>query len=99
MLAVSKGILIALSTPWGKRGWFHEEWTGITKGRWKRFSATAFECPRISPEFLEEERAALGERWFRQEYLCSFEDTMDAVFSSDDVAAAMNTKVKPLWSA
>jgi hypothetical protein len=26
MLAVSGGTLVALSTPWGKRGWFYEAW-------------------------------------------------------------------------
>src|SRR5262249_46209279 len=28
MLAVSQGRLVALSTPYGKRGWFYEEWRG-----------------------------------------------------------------------
>src|SRR5207249_6673015 len=28
MLAVSAGTVIALSTPFGQRGWFHREWTG-----------------------------------------------------------------------
>src|SRR6516165_5072360 len=28
MLAVSRGRLVALSTPFGQRGWFHAEWTG-----------------------------------------------------------------------
>jgi hypothetical protein len=27
MLAVSGGRLLALSTPWGKRGWWHQTWT------------------------------------------------------------------------
>src|SRR5262249_34618642 len=70
MLAVSQGRLVALSTPFGKRGWFHEEWMG--KGAWQRVRITAEECPRITREFLAEERQALGERWYRQEYLCSF---------------------------
>ena len=29
--------------------------------------------PRIAAEFLEQERRALGESWFKQEYQCSFE--------------------------
>ena len=29
--------------------------------------------PRITPDFLAEERRSLGESWFRQEYCCSFE--------------------------
>jgi hypothetical protein len=28
MLAVSQGNILALSTPWGKRGWFYEAWQG-----------------------------------------------------------------------
>jgi hypothetical protein len=86
MLAVSGGQLLALSTPFGKRGWFHDEWHG--PGAWERVRATAGQCPRISPAFLAEERRALGPRWFRQEYECSFEDTVDAVFSREHVLRA-----------
>src|ERR1700688_2334143 len=28
MLAVSNGRMICLTTPWGKRGFFHDVWTG-----------------------------------------------------------------------
>jgi hypothetical protein len=95
MIAVSRGRIIALSTPFGKRGWFHEAWEG---GReWERFRATAEECPRIDAAFLAEERQAMGERWFRQEYLCSFEDTIDAVFSTEDIQAALRSDVLPLF--
>lgn len=34
MLAVSQGRLLALSTPFGPRGWFYEEWIGA--GPWQR---------------------------------------------------------------
>lgn len=95
MLAVSKGRLIALSTPFGKRGWFHDAWH--SNEAWQRLCITADECPRIAPEFLAEERRALGERWFRQEYLCSFEDVIDAVFSYADIQAALRDDVKPLF--
>jgi hypothetical protein len=94
MLAVSRGRLAALSTPFGKRGWFYEAWAGAEA--WDRVRIRADECPRITPEFLAEERRALGDRWYRQEYECSFEDTIDAVFSSEDIAAALNCDVQPL---
>jgi hypothetical protein len=96
MLAVSGGRLLALSTPFGKRGFFHEEWTGGA-GAWERVKVTAHDCPRISPEFLEEERRALGPYWFDQEYLCEFRDTVDQVFSYDVVMAAMSEEIAPLW--
>ena len=71
MLAVSKGRLICLSTPYGKRGFFHDCWT---KGDdWQRIEVPAEKVMRISKEFLEQERRALGESWFNQEYRCSFE--------------------------
>ena len=95
MLAVSRGRMIALSTPFGKRGWFHDEWHGT--GDWQRVKITADQCPRISVEFLAEERRALGERWYRQEYLCSFESVVDAVFAYEDIMAALSDDVKPLF--
>jgi hypothetical protein len=95
MLAVSQGRLVALSTPFGKRGWFHDEWYG--EGFWERVKITAPECPRIPAEFLAEERRALGERWYRQEFLCSFEDTIDAVFAYEDIQAALDNDLEPLF--
>jgi hypothetical protein len=95
MLAVSQGRLVALSTPFGKRGWFHDEWHG--EGDWQRVKITAEQCPRISPQFLAEERRALGERWYRQEYGCEFSECLDAVFSWADIQAAMSDDVKPLF--
>jgi phage FluMu gp28-like protein len=95
MLAVSGGALMMLTTPYGKRGVFFEEWTG---GReWDRYEVPAAECPRISGEFLEEERAALPTYIYRQEYECSFEDTEDQIFTHDMVQAAVTPDVKPLF--
>src|ERR687897_3120283 len=61
MLAVSGGSLIMLSTPFGKRGVFYDEWVagGVRDERWERFEVPASQCPRIPAEFLDEERAAL----------------------------------------
>jgi hypothetical protein len=95
MLAVSGGHLMMLTTPYGRRGAFYEEWTG--GGAWERYEVPASECPRISEEFLEEERHALPRRVFRQEYECSFEETDDQVFSHADVQAAISSEVTPLF--
>jgi Terminase large subunit, T4likevirus-type, N-terminal len=70
MLAVSQGRLIALSTPFGQRGWFYREWIGT--GPWKRIRITWRDCPRISAAFIQEEERALGEAWVRQEYEALF---------------------------
>jgi hypothetical protein len=71
MLAVSQGRLVCLSTPFGRRGFFYEEWHGT--GPWQRVRITWRDCPRITADFLAEETRAMGESWVRQEYECSFE--------------------------
>jgi hypothetical protein len=70
MLAVSRGRLVALSTPFGQRGWFFDAWQG--GGPWKKVQITWRDCPRIAPDFIAEERQALGDSWVRQEYECEF---------------------------
>jgi hypothetical protein len=97
MLAVSGGRLLMLTTPYGKRGVFYEEWTN-GEG-WQRYEVPASECPRISEEFLEEEREALPSWVYRQEYECSFEETEDVVFTYEMVARAASSEVAPLFGS
>jgi hypothetical protein len=96
MLAVSGGRLIALSTPYGKRGWWHAAWTDGGDA-WQRITATAADCPRIPASFLEEERRALPREWFAQEYECAFVDVIDAAFTADELAAVVTPAVTPLF--
>jgi hypothetical protein len=89
MLAVSDGALWLMSTPLGKRGFFYDAWMR-TGADWQRFRVPATECSRISPRFLEEERATMGDRRFRQEYLCEFVETEGGAFDRDLVEGAMS---------
>jgi hypothetical protein len=94
MLAVSGGALMMLSTPFGRRGVFYDEWT---RGQgWKRYEIPATKCPRISAAFLEEERRAIGHWWFAQEYMCSFEDTPDQLFSHETIEGMISDEIEPL---
>ena len=98
MLAVSGGDILLLSTPFGKRGFFHHEW--IEGGKdWLRKKVTAYQCPRIDKAWLDNERRRIGDWWFSQEYLCEFVETTDQVFSYDDVQRALDENVKPLFGA
>jgi hypothetical protein len=90
------GTLVALSTPFGKRGFFYEAWTG--DAIWHRVRVPATECPRISKEFLAEELRELGQQRFSEEYGLEFLDPDEAVFSSDIIDKAFTKEVKPLWS-
>jgi phage terminase large subunit-like protein len=96
MLAVSQGRMICLSTPHGRRGWFHAAWTSAED--WERVEIKASQCPRISPEFLAEEKASMGEYWYRQEYLTSFEENLASVFRETDLQAMLTDAPPPLWS-
>ncbi len=58
MLAVSRGRLVALSTPFGQRGWFFDAWHG--SGPWQRICVPWRQCPRITAEFIAEEERAMG---------------------------------------
>jgi Terminase large subunit, T4likevirus-type, N-terminal len=95
MLAVGRGSLWLLSTPHGKRGFFYEAWEHGGR-QWLRIRVPATECRRISREFLEEERVALGDMWFRQEYLCEFLENEENLFRRDVIEAAITWEVEPL---
>jgi hypothetical protein len=94
-VAISGGAVIAASTPAGRRGFFHALWEGDEP--WQRESIRGDEVPRLSAEFLAEQRRLFGERFYRQEFLCSFEDTEDQLFRSDDIAAMFDPTVRPLF--
>lgn len=97
MLAVSGGRLIALSTPFGARGWF---WRAATSERgWRVFKVTADQVPRISREFLAREREALGDWVFRQEYDVEFVEAAGSFFDAGDIAALEDASVSPLFGA
>lgn len=89
------GSLWLMSTPHGKRGFFWEAWSSAED--WVRVCVPATENPRLSKTFLEDERRTLGERWFRQEYLCEFVETSDGVFGEEDIQAALRDDIPTLW--
>jgi hypothetical protein len=53
ILATTNGRFFALSTPSGKRDWWHEAWT--QGDGWERISVKGSECPRITDSPLTPE--------------------------------------------
>ena len=94
MLATTDGDLIALTSAFGKRGWFYEQWT---KGgdAYTRTKKTAYDIPRISAAFLEKERGRLGPLMFSQEYECVFVDPGASAFSSELIEACLSREFEP----
>ena len=96
MLAVGSGDLWVLSTPDGRKGFFYEEFE-FGGERWERFQVTAIECaPRITAEFLEDELAAMGAAWVKQEYFCEFIDSGGNMFDRVMVEEAVDPELMPL---
>ena len=98
--AVEKSSIIALSTPFGRRGWWSDAWHGEEPdapggpaGLWERWKVPATECPRITKEWLDEERMELGDWWFLQEYFCEFLDAETQAFSTNEVDLAFAEEV------
>ena len=50
----------------------------------------ASQCPRISADFLAEERASMTAAVYASEYDCEFTDAIDSVFFSADIRAALD---------
>lgn len=92
MLAVSGGRLVLLSSPFGARGFFYEAFKA--RNDWDYYEIPATKCPRITPEFLEEEKASMGEWWFLQEYMCQFLDAQTSAFRTEDIECIVSREVE-----
>jgi hypothetical protein len=97
MLAVSRGRLVLLSTPNGRRGHFCEIWH--SGEGWRRIAIAGRDCPRITVEFLDAERKALGPMVFEQEYCGQFVDAASSAFSSELVELALVDDFEPFAPA
>jgi len=86
-LAVANGDLWLMSTPFGKRGFFWDEWEH-GGDEWERISVPATEGPRIAAQVLAEE-SAKDDETYRREYMCEFGDMEGAVFSRESIDAAL----------
>jgi hypothetical protein len=109
MVTITRGRKVAMTTPFGKRGWFHDAWTDHAQ-RWERYIATGLDCPRLTADDLEAEWRAMGDWMFRQEYLLRrlgpgrfepepdpFVDTVNQIFPTHLLEAAISDDVEPLF--
>jgi hypothetical protein len=94
MLAVSRGRLVELSTPRGKRGHFYRMWTDGGEN-WERILLLGRDNPRISPDVLARDRRDMLAWEYRQEYEGSFEDNEDQLISGDVIESAFRSSEAP----
>lgn len=94
-MVASDGSLTALSTPWGKRGWFFRLHDDDLNG-WERHKVTVYESDQYTEARIAEVRGALGSFEFASDYLCQFGDTQNQLFSTESVRAAFSPGIKAL---
>jgi hypothetical protein len=96
MLAATKGKVLMMSTPNGRRGYFAEVFLSDDP-RWKKVRVTVEDCPGISSEVVEEFERRFGRDATRQEFYGEFLAPDRGAFSSDDIDRALAAKVEP-WT-
>ena len=87
-LIATQGEQVLLSTPRGKRGFFHEIWE--SDDDWQRMIIRSDEVSRIRSEDLEVFRSTMPEQFFRQEFYCEWLDIEGGLFSHEDIEAALD---------
>ena len=93
----SDGQILALSTPWGQRGWFYELAEEAPRNGWEKHRVTVYDSGQWSPERIAEVRASVGKFVFASDYEALFQDTDDQLFSTEDVRRAFTSDVQPLF--
>ena len=81
-----------MSTPGARKGFFYDVWNSPDP-TWTRIHLSALDNPRISAEFLAEEKRQMHPDDFAREYLAEFGDTRRALFRQADIRAAVQTAV------
>lgn len=79
-LAATGGALHMISSPNGRQGYFFEAFEGQSQDVYATQQIQWTRCPRIDPKFIEEERIALGDIYFKQEYDAQFVSPLGAFF-------------------
>jgi Terminase large subunit, T4likevirus-type, N-terminal len=86
-LIATQGEQVLLSTPRGRRGFFHEIWE--SDDDWQRVMVRSDEVGRIREEDLAVFKTAMPEQFFQQEFFCEWLDTEGSLFSYEDIQAAL----------
>lgn len=93
----SDGQIMALSTPWGQRGWFYVLCEEAPGNGWEKHHISVYESAQWSPQRIAEVRASVGSFVFDSDYLAVFGDTTDQLFGTEDVKRAFTDDIRPLF--
>jgi hypothetical protein len=98
MLAATQGDIVVMSSAHEPAGFFWELMTReLSRGTWVRRTVKAADVPRFTPDFLREERRALGQEAYAREYECEFGDVGSGMFQRPLIEKALSDDVMPLF--
>lgn len=89
MLAITRGKIILLSTPFGREGYFYR---AFGDDSFKKFHVSSEDCPRRDDNFLKMEKERMTKLEYAQEYLGEFIDELTQFFPSDLIKKCMLLK-------
>jgi Phage Terminase len=95
-LAATNGAMHMLSSPNGRQGYFFEAVEGESSSVYKSLKVPYTLCPRITEETAARERVALGDIFFRQEYMAEFVTPMGAFFGHSAILNMEEEEDPPL---
>lgn len=79
-VSMAGGRIVALSTPYGKRGWFWEQWDKVVnqhqRSRWQPAFVPWWKTNRVTRSIVEDYRILTGDLGVSQEYECTFHDVI-----------------------
>jgi len=89
MLAITKGKIILLSTPFGRGGYFYR---CFNDPNFKSFHVSSEDCPRKDENFLKQEKERMTKLQYAQEYLGEFCDELRQLFPDDLIKKCQTLK-------
>jgi len=89
MLAVTKGKIILLSTPFGKGGYFYDCFNNPS---FSKFHVSSEDCPRKDQVFLDQEKRRMTNLQYSQEYLGEFVDELMQFFPTALIKKCMTVQ-------
>lgn len=79
-VAATHGAVHMISSPNGRQGRFFEAFEGDATSVWWSQRVTWEDCPRMTQEQMDIEKIALGELYWRQEFMAEFVQPLGAFF-------------------
>ena len=89
MLAITRGNIILLSTPFGRGGYFYRCFNDPT---FTSFHISSEDCPRKNQDFLDQEKTRMTQLQYAQEYLGEFVDELRQFFPNHLIQSCMTLK-------